>query len=402
MSRFPRWIPALMLMIAVAAERADAVPGDSAAVAPPEPVAIPAPPVVSTPADFPRGKIGGLAFGDLYLNAVGDPRHLYNAAGADQGQVNIDGKKTIGKDLNGVQVRRVYFQLDNDLTARVATRLRLEVDGKELTSGDKIGVFVKNASIQLKSVYRRGDFWFGEIGTPTFENAEAFWGYRSIEKPIMDFWGIRSSSDLGLALKGYADPNHHFGYTVMMGDGNGQKPETDGFKVWYFALPIRFGDLRVEPYADYQPVRVNPNKTAVSDTTANNDVAIYKVFAGYEFRRWALGTEWFTRLRHGGAKPNAEARGLSVLTRGTLFSTASATLSAFARFDEYRSDVRTPNRVDVQLWIAGLDWQPIKDVHLMPNVEATQYLRRGTAAVPTHHDLQARLTFYYLFSRPQS
>ncbi len=184
----------------------------------------------------------------------------------------------------------------------------------------------------------------------------------------------------------------------MVSDGNGQKPETDRFKTFALALPVRLGDLRVEPYVDYQPVRVNPNPTAVSDTAANNDQALYRIFAGYEFRRWALGGEAFTRLRHGGAKPNAEARGLSVFARGALAST----FGAFARFDEFRPDTRTANRVDVQLWIGGVDWQPIKDFHVMPNVEATQYVRHGNAVVPPHHDLQARITFYYLFSRPQS
>ena len=366
----------------------------------PEPAVMTPPPVpvTQTEPDFPRGRISGYMFGDLYYNLVGDPRHLYNAAGADQGQVNIDGKKTIGKDLNGAQLRRVYFQLDNDLTVRYSTRFRLEMDGKELTSGGKLGVFVKNAYVQAKSVLPRTDVYFGELTTPTFENAEAFWQYRPIEKMVTDFLGLRPSSDLGLEVKGFADPDHHFGYTAMVGNGPGQKPETDRFKTWYLSLPIRYGDLRVEPYVDYQPVRVNPNLTAVSDTTAKADQAMYKLFAGYEFRRCALGVEAFSRLTHGGAKPNVELHGISVFARGTI----KPTLSAFARFDGIQTDKNKSNRVDFQLWMAGLDWKPIGDIHVMPNIEATQYPRVGTGAPPAHHDLQARITFYYLFSRPQS
>jgi len=396
MVRLPRRIPVLLALLfatTASAQSPGAAPPDSSAAPPAW-----TPPPTSTPADFPRGKISGYAFGDLYWNVAGDPRHLYNAAGVDQGQPNIDGKKVIGKDLNGVQFRRIYFQLDNDLTPRIATRFRLEMDGKELTSGGKLGVDVKNAYVQAKSVYPRGDFFFGELSTPTYDNSEAFWQYRSIEKTIVDFWGFRPSSDLGVELKGYADPDHHIGYVAMMGDGNGQKPETDRFKTWYASLPVRFGDLRIEPYADYQSVRVDPNASAVSDTAANNDLALYKIFAGYEFRRWALGGEAFSRLKHGGAKANSEARGCSLFARAAF----AGTIGGFARFDQFSPDVRTANRVDVQLWMAGVDWQPIKDVHVMPNVEGTQYVRRGTAVVPPHHDLQARLTFYYLFSRPQS
>ena len=379
---------------AAASGRPDSTSASPSAEAPAYPAAV----IVSTPADFPRGRISGYMFGDLYYNMAGDPHHLYDTKGVDQGQVNIDGKKNIGKDLNGAQLRRGYFQLDNDLTPHFSTRFRLEVDGKELTSGGKLGVFVKNAYLLSKSVLPRMDVYFGEITTPSFENSEAFWQYRSVEKTIVDFLGLRPSSDLGIEIKGFADPDHHLGYAAMMGDGPGQKPETDRFKTWYLSLPARFGDLRVEPAVDYQVVRVNPNLTAVSDTTVNNDQATYKLFAGYEFRRCALGVEAFSRLNHGGAKPNAELRGISVFGRGSI----RPTLGAFARFDQFQNDVNKPNRVDFQLWIAGLDWQPIKDIHIMPNVEATQYLRQGTAVVPSHHDLQARITFYYLFSRPQS
>ena len=389
-----RTILAFMLLSFPVCARAQASPADSAAIDAPPPASA----IASTPADFPRGRISGLAFGDVYYDVAGDPRHLYNAAGADQGQANIDGKKVIGKDLNGVQLRRVYFQLDNDLTPRIATRFRLEVDGRELTSGGKLAPYLKNAYVQAKSVIPRGDFFFGEVSTPVFEVPEAFWGYRSVEKLIADFWGLRPSSDLGIELKGYADPSHRFGYSALVSDGSGQKPETDRFKTFALSLPVKLGDLRVEPYVDYQPVRVNPNASAVSDTAANNDQALYRLFAGYEFRRWALGGEAFTRLKHGGAKANTEARGVSVFARGSM----STTLAAFARFDEFRPDTRAANRVDVQLWIGGVDWQPIKDFHVMPNVEATQYVRRGNAVVPPHHDLQARVTFYYLFSRPQS
>jgi hypothetical protein len=92
--------------------------------------------VTQTAPDYPRGKISGYMFGDYYWNAAGDPNHHYNSAGADSGAlVNIDGngKQAITKDLNGFQFRRVYLQLDNDLSARYSTRVRLEADGKSLT-----------------------------------------------------------------------------------------------------------------------------------------------------------------------------------------------------------------------------------------------------------------------------
>jgi hypothetical protein len=359
------------------------------------------PPPVSTPPDFPRGRISGYLFGDAFYNLAGDPTHVYSAAGADLGQQSIDAVKPITKDLNGILIRRVYFQLDNDLSVKYSTRFRLELDSKALTSDGKIGTYLKNAYLQAKSVVPRGDFYFGMINTPTWENSEEFWQYRSIEKTIADFRGLASSSDLGMSLKGFADPDHRLGYTAMVGTGTGQRPETDRWKRWYLAIPIKLGDFRVEPYADYENVRVNLNATApaeVDSTALNSDRATWKIFAGYEFCRFAVGVEALSRVNHKSGVANQEPRGYSLFTRGTLAST----LGVFARVDQWESNHRLDDRVDSRLWIAGLDWQPLKDVHVMPNVEATEYIAKGNAVTPTHHDLQARVTFYYRYSKPQS
>ncbi len=388
-----RWMSFAALLAAAAPCAAQTGgPGgpDSASAQSPPPAVIVASP--ATPPDFPRGRISGEVFGDLYYNLVGDPNHVYNAAGADLGKPNIDATPSpITQDLNGAQLRRVYFQLDNDLSVRYATRFRLEVDGKSLTSDGKLGVNVKAAYLQAKSVIPRGDLFFGLVGTPIWEVVEPFWAYRAVEKTLADFRGLGTAADLGIELKGFADGAHHFGYSALIGNGTGQKPETDRYKKYYLALPVRFGDLRVEPFADYESVR--------SSVPGNYDRATWKVFAGYEFRRVAVGIEALDRVNHrGGALPQ-EPRGISVFARGT----ATATVAAFARFDHWVSDHNLDDRVDSQLWIAGIDWQPFKDVHVMPNVEATQYLTVGNpATVPAHHDLQARITFYYRFSRPQS
>jgi hypothetical protein len=352
------------------------------------PVAAQTPAATPTPPDFPRGKISGYIFADTYYNLDGDPTHHYNASGADSDKVNIDNSftKLIGKDLNGVQIRRVYFQLDNDLSIKYSTRFRLEVDGKALTSDGKIGVFVKSAYALARSVIPRGDLYIGMASTPTFENPEEFWGYRSIEKTLADFRGIASSSDLGLLLKGWVDGTHRVGYSAMIGTGTGQKPEDNRYKRLYLAIPIRLGDLRVEPYADYE------------NAPAGTDRATYKLFMGYEFRRLAVGVEALDRVAHRRTGGNQEPRGLSMFVRGT----ATPSLSGFARFDLWQPDHRADDRVDSQLWVAGLDWQPLKDVHFMPNVEGTRFDAKGAAVAPSHDEVQARVTVYYKFSKPQS
>ncbi len=376
MNRIRPWLFALVLGIAAPAAAQTDRPN-------PPPVV----PVPSTEPDFPRGRISGLVFGDYYYNVAGDPRHAYNAAGADSGLAYIDpaGARVIGKDLNGVQIRRVYFQVDNDLSIKVSSRFRLEVDSNELTSGGKLGVFVKAAYLQVKDVVPRGNFLFGMSNTPTFENSEEFWGYRSVEKTIVDFRGLASSSDLGVQLRGYLDGAHKIGYNGMLGDGTGQRPENNRYKRGYFTLPIRpIEDFRIEPYVDYE---ARPGET---------DRALYKIFSGYEFKRSAIGVEAFQQVQHVAVGRNRKPTGISAFAR----MKATEKVAGFARFDRWQPDTQAANRIDTDMYIAGLDFEPYKDVRLQPNFELTQYHARGTARAPAHHDLQARLTFYWKFSKP--
>jgi hypothetical protein len=343
--------------------------------------------VVQTPPDYPRGRISGYVFGDYYYNVAGDPIHRYNAAGSDSAKTNIDASRAqqIGKDLNGFQVRRIYFQLDNDLSVKVATRFRLEADSKSLTSDGKLGVNVKAAYVQVKSAYRRADVFAGILTTPIWENVEEFWGYRSIEKTIADFRGLGSSADLGAEVKGGFDTDRHVGYYLMIGNGIGQKPEDNRYKKFYVGFPAKFGDFRIEPYIDYET------------QFAGKERVTYKGWAGYEFKKGVLGMEVVDRLNHG--RPiNQEPFGLSFFGRVA----PRTELAAFGRVDLWSDDRRLDNRVDSQLYIAGIDWQPFRDVHFMPNLEYQRFDAKGTAVAPTHNEMQARITFYYRYSKPQS
>jgi hypothetical protein len=343
--------------------------------------------------DYPRGTISGVVFGDLYYNVQGDPEHRYNTAGADSSLTSIDGStlpnstvpRNIGQDLNGLLIRRIYIQGDHDLSARVTTRWRLEADSKELsTPGLKISTFVKNAYLQVKNLVPGGSGFFGMLSTPIWETSEELWGYRPIEKTIADFRGLGSASDLGVELKGFVDGAHRIGYAGMIGTGTGQRPENNRYKRFYLAVPLRpVQGLTLEPYADFE------------DFPGPAERSTYKAAAGYEFRRLVIGAEVVDQVRHTDST-TTEPFGFSVFARGKMGST----LSGYARFDRWQPNTRAANRVDSDLYIAGLDWEPHKDVHVMPNVVATQYHARGTAVAPPQHDLQARITLYYRWSKP--
>jgi hypothetical protein len=342
--------------------------------------------------DFPRGKISGYIWADAYYNVTGDPAHRYNSSGADSANQLIDGSfssngqpKLIGRDLNGVLIRRVYFQHDADLSIEYSTRFRLEVDSKSLTSDGKLGLNVKAAYFQAKGWVPRSSFLIGVLSTPIWETSEEAWAYRSIEKTIADFRGLGGSADIGVQLKGHADDGRKIGYNLMIGNGLGQKPETNRYKKVYFGLPLRpNSDLVIEPYVDYEWV------------PGGADLATYKLFVGYDARLFNLGAELVDRVAHTTTGPNKEPFGLSFFGRYKMKENAKL----FARYDRFQPNTRAADRIDADYYIAGLDWSPYKDVSIMPNVLATQYRARGTADAPPHHDLQARVTFNVKFSKP--
>ena len=201
----------------------------------------------------------------------------------------------------------------------------------------------------------------------------------------MDFHGIAPSSDGGLGIRGYADANHMIGYWAMVGNGTGQRNETNRYKRGYLAIPLQFKDLHLEPYADWE------------DGTNGHAAALYKVFGGYEFKRFGVGGEWADYVVH--TVPPAlfaEQTGYSIFARGKV----TRILNGFVRWDYWDPNKRAANRVTNNLWVAGVDWSPVKDVHLEPNLEGDQYQGHGTGPAsvpPAWHSLQARLTVYVLF-----
>ncbi|MEK7315019.1 MAG: hypothetical protein AAB011_02470 [Candidatus Eisenbacteria bacterium] len=349
-------------------------------------------PVTGTDPDFPRGRISGYVFGDYYYNVSGDPGHSYNSSGADTAKVNLDGSpyangrpRVIGRDLNGVQIRRVYFQHDADLSIKYSTRVRLEADNKSLTSDGKVGLAVRNAYLQVKNILPRTTFQFGILSTPIWESVDEIYGYRALEKSVADFRGLGGSSDVGMMLKGFADDGHRVGFNAMLGNGIGNKPEDNRYKKVYLSMPLKVtDDLRIEPFADYEWGAKGADK------------ATFKVFTWYELRRIALGAEVVDRVNHSRTSANKEPFGLSFFGRYKAHDKATL----FGRYDRYQPDTRAANRIDSDLYIAGVDWEPYKDVHVMPNIEAAGYRARGTTTAPPHHDLQARITFYFKFAKP--
>ncbi len=133
-------------------------------------------PVVQEPTQDQAVKISGLVFGDYYWVASNHNNSL--------------------EDSNGFWLRRMYLTFDKPLTKTIDTRLRFEMNSAgDFSTKSKLDPFVKDAYVRWK-FSKLHQAYIGLSSTPTWNVVEGFWGYRSIEKTILDLQKFGNSRDL--------------------------------------------------------------------------------------------------------------------------------------------------------------------------------------------------------------
>lgn len=210
--------------------------------------------------------------------------------------------------LHGFQYRRLYLTTDFTLSERFSGRARLEApEGVTGVSGVK----VKDLSLTWRySGEHRATL--GVTPPPAFGVSEDVWGYRSLDKTILDFQGIVASRDFGVRLDGPVTDDGTVRYAGMIANNTGTGfTETDPYKRMYGQLSVRpeplifvvgadyagYGDgrdeaTRVSGFAGYStdPIRVGIEPywyhVAMADGSAETDVGISL------FGRVALASDW--------------------------------------------------------------------------------------------------------------
>lgn len=338
-----------------------------------------------------KGRFSGYMFGDYFYNAA-----------RDTGISSLPNVGNGGKqDLNGIQFRRIYFTYDYDISESFITRFRLEADQEANTSNGKIGVFVKDAYLQWKNIFKGSDFIFGIQPTPTWEITESYWP-RFLEKTTMDLRGISSSRDLAVTLKGKFDKEGMFRYWLMIGDGTGNKPETDKYKRFYAHLqysPVKqftatlYADLKARPDIN------DPVSTANPPATLSNNDLTYALFLGFKEKdAYTFGFEGFLNQRQNGMISGINIKdktgmGISVFASYNF----SKELAVVGRYDYYDPNADSDAKGDSRNWfIFSLNYKPDEKVTISPNVIIETY-----ESTPSGRSIDAsitpRITFFYTF-----
>ncbi len=309
------------------------------------------------------------------------------------------------------------------------------------------------------------------------QTSEEVWGYRSIERTITD---IRRtpSFDFGATLQGWLDSKGNYGYDLMVANGQSAKPENDPYKWFYGDVYAKFFNKRliIDFYQDYEKLNWNPltttNNYGVSEVATTTTTTTYnsagvptgstktttyalpspsalhhdremsKIFVAWNDKKFTVGVEYFMATLLGDVQMvgtnkkvyyrTTNASGLSVFAKGAIYKDK---LGFFARFDSYDPTGNLSNIVSTpgiasysaltsqydpttkeQFVTFGLDYTPIKNVHIMPNVwmntytsgvDATGKNSSGTTYASMNGgispikgtDCVYRLTFYYIYGK---
>jgi len=354
------------------------------------------------------GKLWGYMFGDYYYKAQADS---LNRGGGNQ-------YTGVPKGRNAFQIRRLYLGYNYNITKKFVAEVLLEAAPGESLTDSKLAFYVKLANLRIKDVWKGTDLVLGQVSTVGFTmSSEPIWGYRSIEKTILDNRGT-PSYDLGAALQGKFDPKTgNFGYDVMVANGTGAKPEGDNYKWFSGDIWGRFLDkkLYVNLYMDYN------GSVPISGMMQSRNMI--KGFVAYTVPKFTLGVEAYSNTLKNGDQATeittgnvdfltVQAKGISIFTHGTIVKDK---LNFFARYDALNPD----NKIDNSIYnkyvqttsgytdpstkenfiTAGLDYTPIKNVHFMPNIWTDTYKNQGFTPKYTGTDFVYRLTFYFVFGK---
>lgn len=336
----------------------------------------------------PAPKISAFMFGDYFYNVARDTSIASLSNTATNG----------ARDFNGFQFRRIYLTFDGDISPVFTSRFRIE--------GTTGAPFIKDASIKWKNIFDGSDMIFGLQPTPAFEHSEAVWGYRSLEKTILDLRGIVSARDLAVSLRGKIDGAGTIGYWIMVGNNSGTGAETDKYKRLYAHIDVQpTKKLNISVYGDYK-MKSNINDPASTSTpraTLGNNTLTGALFVGYtEKSLFNIGVETFIQSFANGvvaAGPPASVSDKTALGLSLFGSySISEAMALVGRFDYF--DPNDDANGDVRNYIvAGLDYKADKKFSIIPNIQLETYENVPTATGSRAVDpsVTGRITFFYTF-----
>ena len=339
------------------------------------------------------GKFSGLMFGDYFYNVLRDSTIDDISYKAQTGQ----------KDLNGFQFRRIFFTYDYTISEQFSTRFRLESQTQVGVNSTLFVIFVKDAFLKWKDIFEGSNMIFGIQPPPSFDVAEDYWGYRSLEKTIMDLRGVVSSRDFGVALKGKLNSRGSINYCLMYGNGITVDTETDRYKRSYAHIDLKPSEnIDITVYGDYR-FKADKTFSSLPEESFRNDALTTDIFVGYKIpKNFSIGVESFLQNTANDVIQfdndvykisNRNALGISLFG----WYRFSELLAGVGRYDYFDPNISGDFTGDARnYFVLGLSFILHEKVSITPNIlfETYEHPVNGVSINPS---LTGRITFYYEF-----
>ena len=174
-----------------------------------------------------RGSLWGQTFVD----------YSYDAQTSDASQ----------KGTNGFEFRRIYLGYDQDISEQFTARVLIQANNEDTAKSGAMDFTAQEVYLEWKNLIPLSSIYFGISATPSIAMAEKVWGYRSIEKVILDRNGLVAIDDMGVGIKGKCVADGSIGYALMVANGQGVRLENDKLKKFYgefFFTPMKNGCSR--------------------------------------------------------------------------------------------------------------------------------------------------------------
>jgi hypothetical protein len=274
------------------------------------------------------------------------------------------------------------------VNAKVAVRFRLEMNSPgDFKTSTNLVPFVKDAYLAHK--LGRHTLLLGLIGTPLYDNLDEYWGYRPMEKTPVDLFRFGNSREFGVGLKGPLDAKGKLTYTIVAGNGDGLKSETNRGKAVYGRLNFQpTPAVFLELYADY------------TDTGVDSSVNIFQAFAGLKGNWGRSGLNFgYRRARQGDSGSDLRFISLFAVCK------AGRKLELIGRFDRLLDPNPAGGKIDyipmadnarANVVLAGLGWSLSDSLKVIPTLKYVFYDAPEAGATPIA-DLYAYLTLYFKF-----
>ena len=351
------------------------------------------------------------------------------------------------KGANAFQLRRFYLGYDYNFAPKF-TAYAVLADEQNLDASGQNSLYLKYAYVKWSDIFPRSNLLFGQQPTPSFATTpfgtEPLWGYRAVERTIMDMHNNDGSSDLAVSLQGdiwrgmsgdTLKPNL-LGYMLQLGNGNSAKPENDGYKTLRGTLytSLMQQNLTIGLYGDFHTITLG----AVDQT-----LTTYKAYANFKTSIFKIGAEVFSQTIKNGAQLSTLAyqdvmmTGVSVFLSGKILKN----LNYFARLDMYNPDSKysssdvyksVPSVIQPQyttqlkvyslaadavsqsavfskqtFYTLGFDYTPVKRLHIMPNLWVDSFssmanVNSNAKLAKSDYDFVPRITVYWVFNGSKS